>query len=139
MLFYTRPAVGIYLIYAHKMHMKPAVLKHLTAIPTEITHQGTTHQKRLVTSEEKHKGTIATMNYAWLEPGMQLAAHTHPDGEEFYLFLEGTGQILVGDTWMPVDTGSFVTIPAGDAHSVKNSGKTILTFITVRTVIEPGP
>ncbi len=118
--------------------MKPSVLKHLAAIRTEITHQGTTHQKRLITTEEKHKGTIATMNYAWLEPDKQLTIHTHTDGEEFYLFLEGTGQILVGDTWMPVDTGSFVTIPAGQAHSVKNSGMTTLSFVTVRTVIEPG-
>lgn len=75
------------------------------------------------------------MNYAWLEPGKQLTAHTHPDGEELYLFLEGTGEILIGDTWFPITKGSFATIPVGSTHSVKNNSTVNLTFMTVRTVI----
>lgn len=109
-------------------------VKHTDTIPTELTHQGTTHQKRLITADEHHKGDIATMNYAWLEPGSQLEQHHHPDGEEFYLFLEGTGHILVDTTWHPVTPGNFVTIPAGSIHSVKNTGHADLVFITVRTV-----
>lgn len=115
--------------------MKPTPPKHIEDIPTELTHQGTTHQKRLITTQENHRGDIATMNYACLEPGKQLTAHTHRDGEELYLFLEGMGEILIGDTWFPITKGSFATIPVGSTHSVKNNSTVNLTFITVRTVM----
>lgn len=108
--------------------------KQLTDIITEITHDGTTHQKRLVTVDEHHVGDVATINYAWLEAGKQLSLHAHPDGEEFYFFLKGNGEILVGDSWYPVQKGSFVVIPFTQNHSVKNTGKSTLTFLTVRTV-----
>lgn len=108
--------------------------KRIADIPTEITHHKTTHIQRLVTAAESHTGNIATMNYAWLEPNKQLTVHTHPDGEEFYIFLDGKGEILIGETWFPVDSGYFATIPAKYDHSVKNTGTKNLTFITVRTV-----
>ncbi len=116
--------------------MTPTPPKNITELPTGITHHGTIHQKRLITTQEKHRGDIATMNYAWLEPGKQLTAHQHPDGEEFYLFLDGTGEILIGDTWFPVSKGSFATIPAGSTHSIKNSGTIHLSFVTIRTMVK---
>lgn len=109
--------------------------QNLDRLPTEITHHGTTHVKRLVRTEENHKGDVATMNYAWLESGKQLTTHSHPDGEEFYLFIEGTGEILVGETWHAIDKGSFVVIPMATLHSVKNTGKQNLVFITTRTLL----
>ncbi len=108
--------------------------KHITDILTEITHGGTTHQKRLVTVDEHHTGDVATINYAWLEVGKQLTIHAHPDGEEFYFFLEGNGKILAGNSWFTVSKGSFVIIPQAKNHSVKNTGNIILAFLTVRTV-----
>ena len=114
--------------------MTPTPPKNITELLTGITHHGTIHQKRLITTLEKHRGDIATMNYAWLTPGKQLTAHQHPDGEELYFFWEGTGEILIGDTWFPVSKGSFATIPEKHNHSVKNSGTTNLSFITIRTV-----
>lgn len=114
-------------------------IKHTDNIPTELTHQGTTHQKRLITVDEHHTGDITTMNYAWLDPGSQLESHTHPDGEEFYFFLEGTGQILVGTEWLPVKPGDFVTIPAAFTHSLKNTGGINLVFLTIRTLERTPP
>ena len=105
----------------------------INSIPTEITHQGTTHQKRLVPPGGSH-GRLETMNYAWLEPGNQLASHIHPDGEEFYLFLEGSGEILVDTVWSSVSIGSFVTVPPQTEHSVRNTSDERLVFITLRTV-----
>lgn len=111
-----------------------AAPKNIADITTEITHGGTTHQKRLVTVNEHHTGDVATINYAWLEVGKQLSLHAHPDGEEFYFFLEGTGEILVGNSWFAVSKGSFVIVPQANNHSVKNTGSATLTFLTVRTV-----
>jgi mannose-6-phosphate isomerase-like protein (cupin superfamily) len=100
-------------------------------IPTERIHQNTTFRKRLISSGQ-YNGNIATMNYAWLTPGTQLDPHTHPDGEEFYFFLGGTGEILVGKNWITIQKHDFVTIPTSHIHSVKNTGRRKLTFVTVR-------
>lgn len=108
---------------------------HLNKIPKELTHNNTTHVKRLITSDENHPGTIATMNYAWLEPQKQLTLHSHPDGEEFYFFIEGTGEMLIHESWIMVQKGSFLTVPIGKNHSVKNTGNINLCFLTVRTLI----
>lgn len=108
--------------------------KNIRDIPDELIHNTTTHRKRLISHDETHKGDIATMNHAWLEPGKQLELHTHPDGEEFYFFLEGTGQILVGTEWLPVEPGDFVTIPVSFTHSLKNTGGINLIFLTIRTL-----
>jgi mannose-6-phosphate isomerase-like protein (cupin superfamily) len=91
-------------------------------------------RKRLIPFGEKHKGDIVTMNYAWITKGNQLPPHAHPDGEEFYYFLEGTGSILVGDQWLDVTGGDFVTVPEGAMHSVKNADDHDLMFLTIRTV-----
>lgn len=109
-------------------------MKNLTDIPTELTHNGTTHVKRLLPPDPSRMGSIATMNYAWLDPGKQLTPHIHPDGEEYYLILEGMGSMLIDTQWIPVQKESFIIIPVGKTHAVKNTGDTSLTFVTVRTV-----
>jgi mannose-6-phosphate isomerase-like protein (cupin superfamily) len=107
--------------------------KNITSIETEIIHDATTHRKRLLTVGDAKPGNVATMNYAWLAPGKQLTPHAHTDGEEFYYFLDGNGQMLQENEWLPVTQGDFVTVPVESVHSVKNTGTTNLIFITVRT------
>lgn len=106
---------------------------NIADIVTEKTHDGTTHRKRLISASETHTGTIATMNYAWLEPDKQLTLHAHSDGEEFYFFFEGSGKMRVGNDWFKVNKGDFVTVFPSQPHSLKNSGTTRLLFITIRT------
>ncbi|MBI5614258.1 cupin domain-containing protein [Candidatus Gottesmanbacteria bacterium] len=106
---------------------------NLQDIPTEMTHNNTTFRKRLITVEEK-KGRIATSNYARLTKGSQLEPHAHTDGEEFYLFLEGSGEMLVGEEWMSVGKGDFVTVPKNAVHSIKNTLDENLVFLTIRTI-----
>lgn len=112
----------------------PIYKKNIGQIEVELIHNATTHRQKLIAHDENHKGDIATMNYAWLEQDKQLAPHVHRDGEEFYFFLEGTGQMLVGDEWFPVAKGDFVTVPLAHPHSLKNTEKEKLVFITVRTL-----
>lgn len=114
--------------------MKPISNANLDTILTEITHDGTTHVKRLISPGDLYDGNVATMNYAWLEPQKQLTIHSHPDGEELYFFLDGTGEILIDKTWIHIERHSFIHIPVGKNHSVKNTGASNLYFITLRTV-----
>ncbi len=108
--------------------------KNTADIQEEVIHNNSTHRKRLISSDERHEGDIVTMNYAWLTSGSQLETHTHPDGEEFYYFLDGTGDMLVDEDWFPVHPGDFVTVPPGQAHSLKNTTPARLVFLTVRTL-----
>jgi len=113
----------------------PIYKKNINTIEDELIHNATTHRQKLIAHDEHHKGDIATMNYAWLEQGKQLETHSHRDGEEFYFFLEGSGQMLVGKEWFPVIKGDFVTVPVSSPHSLKNNEKEKLIFITVRTLV----
>jgi mannose-6-phosphate isomerase-like protein (cupin superfamily) len=99
----------------------------------EQTHEGTVFRKRLVTVSDQ-PGKLATANYAWIEKDQQLPAHIHPDGVEFYLFLEGTGEMMVEDKWFPVGKNDFVTVAQNQNHSLKNIQTQPLVFITFRTV-----
>lgn len=108
--------------------------RNIRDIPDELIHHDTTHRKRLVWVDEHHKGDIATINYAWLTPGKQLDIHNHPDGEEFYYFLEGSADMLVGELWYPVIKGDFVTVAENTNHSVHNTSDKNVVFLTIRTV-----
>ncbi len=107
--------------------------QNLRDIKTEITHNNTIHRKSLITVEQD-KGKLATCNYAWIEKGKQLETHVHSDGEEFYLFLEGEGEMLVGDKWFSVKKNDFVVVPQNQNHSLKNNNDQNLIFLAIRTV-----
>jgi mannose-6-phosphate isomerase-like protein (cupin superfamily) len=57
----------------------------------------------------------------WLEahsggPG----AHHHEDNDEVFYVLEGTISMLIGDTWVDANKGTFLRIPAKTTHDFKN-------------------
>jgi oxalate decarboxylase/phosphoglucose isomerase-like protein (cupin superfamily) len=56
--------------------------------------------------------------------------HKH-NAEEVYVFLEGTGQILVDKKMFKVKKGDLVTIPLNSWHRVINKGRKKLVFLTV--------
>ncbi len=114
-----------------------AYKQNINDIATDLAHNHTTFRKRLI-SQDEHKGKLATYNYAWLEKGKALTPHAHPDGEEFYYFLEGDGSMLVGEEWFSVSAGDFVTIPPKKTHSVKNDNEKKLVFMAIRTINETG-
>jgi mannose-6-phosphate isomerase-like protein (cupin superfamily) len=111
----------------------PPIKQHITDIPTEAAHDGTTMRKKLIVTDD-NKGKLATYNYAWLEKGKQLTTHKHVDGEEYYFFLEGEGEMLLGKEWFPVRTGDYITVLHDTDHSVKNTGEENLVFMAIRTV-----
>ena len=65
-----------------------------------------------------------------LEPGGRIPAH--PGDAGVYHFLEGAGQMAVGDATFAVQAGSTLVIPAGATRSL--TAQTQLAFIVVRIV-----
>jgi oxalate decarboxylase/phosphoglucose isomerase-like protein (cupin superfamily) len=66
-----------------------------------------------------------------LRVGQQTRGHRHPGQEEVYIFVQGHGQMIVGDeTDAPffVTAGDIVLIPDGAFHRVINDGEMNLLF-----------
>lgn len=63
-----------------------------------------------------------------LEPGGQIPAHS--GGAGVYHFLEGAGQMCVGERTFAVQAGSTVIVPAGASRGLTVSQR--LAFIAVR-------
>ena len=68
--------------------------------------------------------------YALLPSGNELEEHIDPL-EEIYFILQGGGLMRVGDEVCEVKAGDAVWIPAGDRHSLKNTGNEPTAIIVV--------
>lgn len=66
-----------------------------------------------------------------LHPGKETGGHSHKDEEEVYIFLEGWGEMQLGDERLGVGEGDVVLIPKRHFHKVFNTGKGDLKFICV--------
>lgn len=80
--------------------------------------------------KENHcmKGILYTA-YAMLQPGKAYEAHSHGDHEEVYYIISGEGEMTVGSEKREIRDGDAVFIPAGDIHTIANTGKDFLTFL----------
>lgn len=67
--------------------------------------------------------------YAMLQEGKAYEAHAHGDHEEVYYIISGNGTMTVNGETRPVRDGDAVFIPAGDTHSIANSGEGFLIFL----------
>lgn len=57
-----------------------------------------------------------------LEPGQSMEKHVHSVQSRFYLVLEGSGQVEVGDEHKEAEKGMVIWIPSGYAHRIVNTG-----------------
>lgn len=55
--------------------------------------------------------------------------HRHPLADEFVYVLEGDGVHLYGDQEIPMKSGDFAHIPAGEWHGLRNGGATPLRVL----------
>lgn len=67
--------------------------------------------------------------YAMLQEGKAYEAHAHGDHEEVYYIISGNGEMTVNGERRPIRDGDAVFIPAGDTHSIANTGTGFLVFL----------
>jgi quercetin dioxygenase-like cupin family protein len=75
--------------------------------------------------------------YFELEPGMRVGLH-RDSAEELLLILEGEGEATVGDETAVAQAGAVVTVPAMEAHDIRNVGAgmlRVLGFFSASTVV----
>ena len=65
------------------------------------------------------------------EPGQEHQLHTHPGQDKLYLVLSGDGEVRVGKEQTRVSSGDLVMAPAGEEHSLRNSGPGRLVVMVV--------
>jgi len=66
-----------------------------------------------------------------LNPGKETTGHSHKGQEEVYMFIEGTGEMLLDDHRFAVKAGDIVLIEDGVFHRVYNTSDKELYFVCV--------
>jgi mannose-6-phosphate isomerase-like protein (cupin superfamily) len=68
-------------------------------------------------------GACNFLDVAELPPGTSVGLHTHAGTEEeFYLILEGTGEMTRNGEVFPVEPGDLIRNPPGGTHSLRTTG-----------------
>jgi mannose-6-phosphate isomerase-like protein (cupin superfamily) len=66
-----------------------------------------------------------------LPPGSVVGRHHHRITEEIYYIVEGNGRMEVGDETADVGPGDAIFIPAGNRHSLANTGDASMRILLV--------
>jgi len=75
------------------------------------------------------KNLIVSMTV--LHPGKATTGHSHVKEEEVYIFLEGSGEMQVGEERLPVRKDDVVLVSGGKFHRMFNTGSGELRAICV--------
>jgi len=83
-------------------------------------------------SPDEMAGVLAASRIT-LEPGASIGEHPHPETEELYLVLEGTGTGFLEGEAFEVGPGDAWVCKAGQTHGLQNDPREPLTFFAVLT------
>jgi quercetin dioxygenase-like cupin family protein len=78
---------------------------------------------------------------AWyIDPGQEIAAHMHPNGQDTWTILAGKGEYCLDQagTTKPIVAGDIVVAHSGCVHGVLNNGDEPLVFISVVSPADAG-
>jgi len=64
------------------------------------------------------------------EPGSEQPMHSHPEAEQVYVVVSGTGLMRVDDEAQEVAPGTLVFIPRGAKHAIRNTGSEPLVYVS---------
>jgi len=64
------------------------------------------------------------------DPGSEQPVHSHPEAEQVYVVVAGTGLMRVNDEALDVGPGTLVFIPPGAKHSILNTGSVPLVYVS---------
>lgn len=66
-----------------------------------------------------------------LQPGEEIGEETHDDGDQFFRFEGGEGQVMIDGVTHEVEADFAVIVPAGARHNVINTGDEPLKLYTL--------
>lgn len=65
-------------------------------------------------------------------PHEQISYQSHAKREEHWLVTQGVGEVILDDKVIPVTTGTYVKIPLGAKHRIRNTSNQIVEFVEVQ-------
>ena len=79
-----------------------------------------------------------TMAHFLLPPGQTSIAKAHRTVEELWYFVEGAGEMVIGDEVCEVGPGVSIHIPVGTRFQFRTTGSTALAAVAVTMPPWPG-
>jgi quercetin dioxygenase-like cupin family protein len=119
---------------------RPALALALAMLATAAASQPSAVHKTTVQQQEfpgpvYHTVTVRTV----VDPGGEVAPHTHPGVEMAYV-VAGRGVVkIVGRPPQPLSAGGSFSVPPRTVHSVVNTGQGPLTLISTYVVDKTQP
>ena len=84
------------------------------------------------------EGDCNFIDLAELPPGSSIGQHSHAmSEEEFYLILDGTGEMTRNGEVFPVTAGDLIRNPPGGTHSLRNTGLQSLRIFVFELEVRP--
>ena len=71
-----------------------------------------------------------TVTWVDVPPGAEQRPHSHPDSEQVYVIVRGSGRIRVAGDTEQVGEGDLIFIPPGAEHGIKNEGSDTLVYVS---------
>jgi len=66
-----------------------------------------------------------------LQPGEEIGEEVHEDGDQFFRFEDGKGEVMIDGVTHEVEDDFAVIVPAGARHNVRNTGDEPLKLYTI--------
>ena len=84
-------------------------------------------QYEVLKDEAHFKSKVMLVN-----PGQQISYQSHAKREEHWLITRGEGVVILNEKEIPVRKGSYVHIPLGAKHRIRNTSSSALEFVEVQ-------
>ncbi len=102
-------------------------VRNIAVVPAFTTKDGSEIRELLAYRNSSiRKQSLAE---ARLPPGGRTTPHYHPQTEEIYYILSGSGRMTIGGEVQSVGPGDAIAIPPGAIHTIENDGSETLLFL----------
>jgi mannose-6-phosphate isomerase-like protein (cupin superfamily) len=95
-------------------------------------------KKVLLEKEDLLPGRVQMVNWAKLQPNATFNAHYHEDMSEVFIIIEGTTEMTVGKTTVPLTKGDLVVVEPGEVHTMTNTSDKPFEYIVFGISQEKG-
>ncbi|HND86614.1 MAG TPA: phosphomannose isomerase type II C-terminal cupin domain, partial [Pseudobdellovibrionaceae bacterium] len=64
--------------------------------------------------------------------GAQISYQSHAQREEHWIVVRGSGEVILNEQTIVVKPGTYIHIPLGAKHRIRNTGSAELEFVEVQ-------
>ena len=108
-------------------------LIHVAQLAEETVHETLVVKRIMSIGQSKTK--LQTFNRVVLPPVKSTKPHRHNDCEEIYYFLDGHGEVTVGNKTVSVSKDDVVVVDPGEEHGIKNTSSKNFIYLSLRILL----